>query len=274
MRHGITPPEERARLDAEDMAEAEKWLASLPADEAEAVRPNLEYSRERRWWRGDDWPRPNPGESPDSVAIVGFGPARLVAPYGEPGWELWCLNDPDDREGLPARHAFTRWFQLHPPHYLKKHYERGMDDLARHWGEPTGLRLYMDRHYPEYPDSEPYPKAEVEALGNHGWFHASSFDWMVGLAILEGFKRIDLCGVEFYAFPVMNREPISALYCLHYWLGMAEGRGIDLNVVGRCGHVFRTIHLSCYTSDLQYGFEREPALDLGVDVDPSWSDVR
>lgn len=228
---------------------------------------------ERMDWEGDDWPRPNPGPDPKSVAILGFAPSRVVAPFGVEGWELWCLNDPHEAPGIPMRHAFTRWFQLHPPHYLKKHWPQGIIDLATYWGEETGIPVYMDRHYEEYPDSVPYPKEEVEALTPHGWWHASSFDWMVALAILDGFERIDLYGASFVNYPIMNSEPISSLACLQYWLGVAEGRGIEVNVFGG-GHLFRTIHLAAYESGLQYGFEREPALDLNTDTDKKWKDVR
>lgn len=228
---------------------------------------------ERAQWQGDDWPRPNPGPDPKSVAILGFAGTHLLAPFGEEGWELWGLNDPVEYPGIPSRRAFTRWFQIHPPHYLKKHYPKGLLDLAEHWGEETGIPVYMDRHYDVYPDSVAYPRDEVEALAPHGWFHASSFDWMVGLAILEGFERIDLYGCSFVHYPIMNGEPVSALGCLQYWIGIAEGRGIDVRVHGG-GHMFRVIHVAAYQSKLQYGYEREPALDLGTDSDPGWEDVR
>lgn len=254
--------------------EMDAYLAKVPEERRELILDNARTMEERWRWRGEDWPRPNPGEGPTKVAIVGFSDSRLLAPYGKEGWELWCLNDPTDKPGIPARHAFTRWFQIHPPRYLAKHYPRGLDDLARHWGHETGIRLYMDRHYPEYPDSEAYPREQVEALASHGWFHASSFDWMMGLAVLEGFSEIHVYGCDsLFAFPVMNREPLSGLQAMHYWIGVAEGRGARVHVQGG-GHLFRILRLAVYESDLQYGWDREPALDLGTDVDERWRDVR
>ena len=233
----------------------------------------VDHPYHRSTWEGKDWPKPRPGDKPTKVAIVGFAPSRLVAPFGEEGWELWGLNDPIDYPGIPARHSFTRWFQIHPPRYLAKHYPKGLDDLRTHWSDRTGIRLYMDQHYPEYPDSEPYPREAVEKLSGHGWYHASSFDWMVALAIYEGFEQIGVFGCDFRAYPVMNGEPLSALPCLSYWCGVAEGRGISLDVWGG-GHLFRILHLAAYESGLQYGWDREPALDLGTDEDPKWRDVR
>lgn len=232
-----------------------------------------ELMDERRNWRGYDWPRPNPGENPKKVAVCGFANSRLICPFGADGWEFWGLNDPGTGPGMPARHAFTRWFQIHPPHYLAKHYPKGLKDLAEHWGTATGLRLYMDRHYDEYPDSEPYPKDGVESEFQFGKFHASSFDWMMALAIYEGFEEINIFGCDFYNFPITNGEPIAALGCMQYWMGVAVGRGIKVELWGG-GHMMTVLHLAAYQSGLQYGFEREPALDLHTDEDPAWRDLR
>ena len=263
-RHGVETDEER------------EYFEALPEDEQQEARRKWRQMTERSRWVGRDWPKPSKNGKADSVAIVGFAPSRLLAPYGEDGWELWSLNDPHEEPGIPARHAFTRWFQIHPPRYLAEHWPQGLGDLALHWGDRTGVRLYMDRHYPEYPDSEPYPVEGVRALTPHGFFHASSFDWMVALAIHEGFKRIDVYGCEFYAYPARNREPLSALPCLSYWCGVAEGRGIELNVIGG-GHLFKIVHMAVYESGLQYGWDREPALDLGTKgsaPDRAWRDLR
>lgn len=225
-------------------------------------------------WPADAWPRPRPGTRPHSVAIVGKASGRYLAPWGEEGWELWGLNEsPAGDSGVPPVVVHTRWFQLHPPHYLRVHFPPGIEQLERDWSEPIGVRMYMDRHYDEYPDSEPYPRDEVEALTPHGAYHCSSFDWMLALALLEGFERIRLCGVALHTPPVLDTEPLSARPALEYWAGVAEGRGAVVECVGFAGHLFKTVHLARYVSDLAYGFEREPALDLSL-KDDAWEDYR
>lgn len=47
-------------------------------------------------------------------------------------------------------------------------------------------------------------------------------------------------------------EPIGARACLEYWLGVAEAKGIAVEVFGR-GDVFKTYQL--LRSDKQYGPE-------------------
>lgn len=235
----------------------------------------LDLADEHRGRSAEDWPRPA-GADPatGTVAIVGKGFDHSIVPWGTEGYEFWGLNDqPGNRPEYAPIECYTRWFQLHPPHYLEVHYPRGIKDLKRWWGTPRGVKLYMDRHYDWLPDSVPYPKAEVEALCSYGHYHCSSFDWMVALAILEGWSRIEMYGVDFFTFPsILNGEPISARACLEFWLGVAAGRGIDVAVSQR-GDLFTNIHVAIYRSDLQYGFEREPALDLTLD-DERWSDVR
>lgn len=225
-------------------------------------------------WR--DWPDPAPGEAPDSVAILGKmrGTSRFV-PWGEPGWEFWGLNHANPYPGAPIE-AHTRWFQLHSPRYLGRHHPPGLWDLGDHWTWERGVRLYMDRHYKKYPDSEPYPKAEVEGLVPHGEYHASSLDWMVGLAVLEGFSRIALYGIDVRAGPVLNGEPISARPCLEYWAGVAEGRGATVKVHDHRsdrslpGGLFRVVHLAHRVSGDQYGFDTEP----GFRLPDGWRDLR
>lgn len=274
-RHGVDGKRKK-KLEGLDMAEYEKLIERLPEHERQATRDRATIVQARWNWQGKDWPKPSKNGIAHSVAIVGMATSKLVAPFGKPGWELWGLNDPVDWPGCPARHAFTRWFQLHPPHYLSEHYQLGLKDLARHWGKKTGIRLYMDRHYPEYPDSEPYPRELTDKMVKHGWYHASSFDWMVALAIHEGFQHIGIYGCDFYAYPITNREPIAALPCMSYWLGVAEGRGIEVEVHGG-GHLFRILHMAVYESGLQYGWDREPGHDLrtkGTKPDKQWRDHR
>ena len=95
--------------------------------------------------------------------------------------------------------------------------------------------------------SVPYPLAAVEKLTPHGAYHAGSFDYMLALAVLEGFKQIRVCGLDYNA----GGEPLSARPCVEYWLGVAEGRGIKVEVEsGDCLHIFRLLR-----TDEQYGFD-------------------
>lgn len=174
-----------------------------------------------------------------------------------PHWERWGFNGL--YRSIRAQH-FTRWFELHSR--LVDPYSVGAG-----WREPVKelravskkIPLYLCEPDPEIPLAKVYPRAEVEALTTNGKYHAGSFDWMVALAILEGFKEIRIVGVNFQA----GGEPISARPCLEYWLGVAEGRGIKTKVIG--GDCFRIFDL--LRSDIPYGFEAQRLVEERPRVD-------
>lgn len=254
-------------LDADHFREIQlEVIDALGSDEPwdEGVKTALWELFNWPLWR---WPRPEPGEEPRSVAIVGKAWESVLAPWGVEGWELWGLNH---SEGYMPIEAFTRWFQLHPPRYLGRYARDSLQDLQEAWTRPRGVRLYMERAYEKYPDSEPYPKEEVETLVHHGRYHTSSFDWMMALAVLEGFEEISLFACEFYTPPPYNGEPISSRAALEYWSGVAEGRGAKVEVVSYGSDLFKTIHMARLRSTIQYGFGPEPALALGG----GWKDLR
>ena len=213
-------------------------------------------------------PMARPGDNPHSVAIVGAGCLHPMVPWGREGWEIWSMNDVGVYVADSIQ-CYTRWFQFHTIEYMKRHYPRGI--TAMEWWETArGVPLYMDRVHPEYPDSVRFPKAEVEALTPHGEYHASSFDWMLALAILEGFKTVLLLDVALYGSPFMNGEPLSGRPCMEYWAGVAEGRGIGVHTGPRTGDLFRIVHTARHVSDLQYGFDDEP----GFELPEPWTDHR
>lgn len=248
-------------------AKKSKWVADGYTDD------EFEAFTSLRGLPMADWPRCKKQESPEGVVIIGKASGEMVTPWMTEGWEFWGLNEQTTRyTGSPPLPNYDRWFQLHPPRYLKRHYPPGLDDLNDCWTCKQDVPVYMDRHYEEYPDSVAFPKAEVEALTSRGRYHASSIDWMLALAILEGFKRILVVGATMTTYPVMNGEPISARSCMEYWTGVAEGRGIEVGFAGPTGHLFQVLHMAVYESDRQYGFEDEPGLDLAEDTE--WEDFR
>ncbi len=178
------------------------------------------------------------------VCILGFVTKYWqTVPWNDPTWELWSCNGLYRQTGV---RRFTRWFELHA-----KGKSLGQDG----WREPTEelievaarVRLYLTGKDWRIPKAVVYPLKDVEALVPHGAYHAGSFDYMLALAILEGFAEIRLVGLDFQA----GGEPLSARPCLEYWIGVAEGRGIKVSIEsGDVGRIFQLIR-----SDVQYGFD-------------------
>lgn len=179
-----------------------------------------------------------------SVAIMGGGGYLGAQASTIPGMSVWTCNGLLRDKNIRV----SRWFELHRREYLSRvmpsdaflSYCRFMRDLKNvvtfdFWPE-------ANRHW------RIYPVEEVEKLAPLGKWHCGSFDWMVALAILEGFETINLYGVQF----MRGGEPISAPAALAYWLGVASGRGIGIQLFN-CDAIGKTYQL--LESERQYGRE-------------------
>lgn len=165
------------------------------------------------------------------AAIVGAGPGRECAPFGDPDWCVWALNE-------IAQPAFTRHFELHPvtggvqssrelrwlercptPCYVLDLAE------ARPTEPPAGVNVTDSARPVSFrgvANAVEYPRRRVEALG-FGEYFTCTFAYQIALAILDGFEEIGLWGVRLYLGTA--RERFAERACVEYWLGVARGRG-------------------------------------------------
>ncbi len=147
-----------------------------------------------------------------ALTIMGKGPSRTVLMEGE----VWGLNSLDSFAEIQWA---TRWFQLHPLGVLPK------EERAAYVECP--VPIYTLDYEPERPGSARYPLERVEAaLGRGPW--CSSFDYMLALALQEGFTRIFLSGIEFQQGTM--RERLMEHVSLAYWVGQARGRGVQVDI--------------------------------------------
>ena len=183
-----------------------------------------------------------------AVAICGLGAEGWIEHLNAPGTEVWSLNSAHE---VLRQVKFHRYFELHRRAYLQQYEESAftariawMRTLKRH-----DVPVYTWEIWPECKTNRLYPKAEVEALTPHGRYHLSSIDWMIAAAILWGYETIRLYGIRFEP----GSEPIGARACAEYWLGVAEARGIGVEVFGNNCDLFQTTQL--LRSHKQYGVE-------------------
>ena len=155
-----------------------------------------------------------------SVAIVGFAASSREQVHNSTADEIWSVNWAW-QYNLPR---IDRLFDMHP----RWHLEHAGDMMAEHWAwlqrEHT-FPIYMLEPFTEVPNCVLYPIDEV--LHNVGRpYFTSSVSYMLGLALLEGFDKIEVYGIDMgtsteYAYQKAGTE---------YLLGMAEGRGIEVFV--------------------------------------------
>lgn len=173
----------------------------------------------------------------NAVAIVGFTDHRSQAPFGNPDWEFWGLNElyrfmPVDK--------FTRWFEMHP----RADFERAEGGDLPHLEslKKCPLPVYMTEVHADIPTSVAFPRERVSA--EVSTYMTSSIAWMLGLAIVEGFKRIGLYGVDM----AQDTEYAEQRPCVEYLIGLARGRGIIVDVP-KTSDILKSV--------AQYGYESQ-----------------
>ena len=71
---------------------------------------------------------------------------------------------------------------------------------------------------------------DVDKTGKMGEFFTSSFPWMIGQAILEGYEEIGVFGVDLDIDSERQEQKPSAVM----WMGFAAGLGIKLFYPNNC----------------------------------------
>ena len=173
-----------------------------------------------------------------TVIILGKAPrARVRADVCTAGAEVWACNDFPTR--VPEGWAFDgwdRWCDIHTPAHIEQHRPEAW---SWYCANGTGRRgalsvygcrpIYLHAAHPDIPGSVAYPRAAIQAAfawgGQFEEFFTSSVDWMLALAIYEGFERIELYGVDLWAAPHERGDQRTGA---HYWIGQARGRGVDV----------------------------------------------
>lgn len=162
----------------------------------------------------------------DSVLLVGHAPTRSLAATllrdaernGDP-WEVWGCNT------LSASFPVTptRWFQLHPVDVLPP------DELGTLHAitVPTyTVHKSLDHVLATLPHAVRYPIESVLSMPGVVPFFACTFAYQIALAVLAGFKRIALVGVELQMGSA--RERLVEHASTAYWIGYAAGRGVSV----------------------------------------------
>lgn len=154
------------------------------------------------------------------LAVVGQSPTTHDLVFEKEFDEIWGM--PWD-EGYWVR--FTRLFELHNLNLIRtipcrpEGYEQRLKEVD--------VPLYMQEDYEDFPCTR-YPFEKVASVT--GDYFNSSIAYMVALAIYENVNSISLFGVDMKA----EEEFFYQRPNLEYLLGLAKGRGIDINIPEQC----------------------------------------
>jgi len=98
--------------------------------------------------------------------------------------------------------------------------------------------IYMQYWHPQVPNSVGYPLREVNQLAfNNFWrgdkkvkYYTSTFCYMMGIAMLEKFER-----VEIYGFEMADEiEYVQQKAAAEFWIGLALGKGVEVYTPPNC----------------------------------------
>ena len=194
----------------------------------------------------------SPAQVVRKVALYGtHSPSLVDAPWGDDSWEHW---------GHASGRAWysremDRYFDVHP----KSCWSRGGKKTALYpkWLAMNTVPIYMQSRYAEVPGSVKYPRGRIltefsYAHGRH--YFGNQAAWMIALALTEGVTRIGLYGIE---YGIQSEYQIQR-GSMEYWLGVLDGRGVEVILPEQCTLLAQPKGLYGYESHDEKTAERLP----------------
>jgi hypothetical protein len=145
--------------------------------------------------------------APLKVALIGTAPSsRLLAPFNDPSWKIWACS-PGNMNNLPRADV---WFEIHANLLWPE---------CKHYGEPY-LKWLSELKIPLYMQDQSQVKNALifprdELIKEFGpYFFTSSFAWMLGFAMMQGAKEINLYGIDMASHDeyMVQRQGTQALF--------------------------------------------------------------
>ena len=176
------------------------------------------------------------------IALLGGGSKTLpFAPWFDPTWELWahasCRNQ--------CKRMPDVLFDLHPPELWRDPTKKTWDVFYARWLAQNTVPIYMQQRYPDVPASMHYPFEMI--MTQYRPYFTNHVAWMTALALSEGVTHLALYGCHYES----DSEYGAQRGCAEYWMGVAEGRGVQVLIPPLCD-------LLAFPPEL-YGYESHPA---------------
>jgi hypothetical protein len=129
------------------------------------------------------------------IAIVGCSDTKTLAPYDDPSWDIWAMNN-----SFVHTKRQNAWFEIHPIKFENGKFFRrelirpGVFRWADNFrGQPMpaymeslanlNVPVYMQQRWDVIPKSEAYPLQKI--VSTFGNYFTNSVSYMIALAILQ-----------------------------------------------------------------------------------------
>lgn len=150
----------------------------------------------------------------DNLIIMGFAStsAHQAPIQTNEVSDIWGLNTIDTL--LPG--AYSLMFNLHKSGIPQEHVQRMAE---------SKYYTLMPYHHPDIEKSIEFPFTEIIEFFGAPYFSCTAA-WQLGLAIMMGYKRIDIWGVDM----TEDKEYAYERPCVEYYIGIARGMGILVGI--------------------------------------------
>jgi hypothetical protein len=177
------------------------------------------------------------------VAIVGFAANWDQAPFHDPEFEIWGLNELYRYFAQKKGARVDRWFEVHSRNSPTKNSKEHIG-----WLQQCPVPLYMKEHYNDMPNSVPFPIQETldfikskglvitvpqkdgSLINKDNRYVTNSISWMFLLAWMQGFKEIHIYGVDLAQKDEYKKQRPN----LEYYIGAAQAEGIIVAMPESC----------------------------------------
>lgn len=198
------------------------------------------------------------------IAIVGCSPSKVEAPWDDPSWEIWGVNNLHYH--IPR---WDRWFEIHLLKFEDGHFWRRSDfDQPRgtfHWSlefrgqkvddyvaglATLGCPIYMQQRWPQIPTSIPYPIDDMVA--KFGNYFTNTISYMLALAIDKDPDELGVWGVDMAVMTEYSHQRSSCEYFIGLWDGIQKIKGTGKKLyIPETADLLKTRYL--------YGFQEKEA---------------
>ena len=217
-----------------------------------------------------------------TICISGFSELTRGWANEQPdGVELWVMNEAHTYLKREAQY----WFQLHPRYWNREAARKAKipeDGYGRHpihleTLKTLSMPIWMQEVDERIPASAKYPYEEIVERYGRPWvgggkrpYLTSTAAYMVALAVKEHddgktVGELRMAGIEL----AIGTEYFHQRACLEYWLGIAYGKGINIELAPSgtsilTGPIYTRDHLSpLYPEALeQMQIDEEKGLDM------------
>jgi len=193
----------------------------------------------------------------DTLAIVGSHTGtRSDVDWGRDDLDIWVFNEALSKALTTDANDADKWceradavFQMHDPAVWKNPLNRN-DRTHADWLKSGNTPvIYMLEAFAEVPQAVKFPLDEV--IANTGGlctkFITSSVALAFALAIYQGYKKIEVYGVEMET----ETEYVYQRDAMGYWFGVMDGIGIELKA-----------YCNFLKERYVYGYEGKVTVDL------------